>query len=70
MVEFELNWSKYNVVNHLINSNESSKRVLIGTNGVEHTPEKSLKGYLLNPYDTKAITAGTIVNMVQIANPP
>lgn len=70
VVEFELNWSKYNVVNHLINSNESSKRVLIGTNGVEHTPEKSLKGYLLNPYDTKAITAGTIVNMVQIANPP
>lgn len=70
VVEFELNWSKYNVVNHLINSNESPKRVLIGTNGVEHTPEKSLKGYLLNPYDTKAITAGTIVNMVQIANPP
>lgn len=70
VVEFELNWSKYNVVNHLINSNESPKMVLIGTNGVEHTPEKSLKGYLLNPYDTKAITAGTIVNMVQIANPP
>ena len=70
VVEFELTWSKYNVVSHLVNSNESAKRVLIGTNGVEHTPEKSLKGYLLNPYDTKAITAGTIVNMVQIDNPP
>lgn len=70
VVEFELNWSKYNVVNRLIKSKDSANNVITGTNGVEHTPEKSLKGYLLNPYDTKAITAGTTVNLVQLDSPP
>lgn len=69
VVEFELNWSKYNVVNRLIKSKDSANNVITGTNGVEHTPEKSLKGYLLNPYDTKAITAGTTVNLVQLDSP-
>jgi LPXTG-motif cell wall-anchored protein len=70
LVEFELNWSKYTVVDHLIKSNGSEKQVITGTNGVDHVPEKTLKGYLLNPYDTKAITAGTTVNLVQLDNPP
>lgn len=70
VVEFELSWNKYNVVSHLTKSKESAKYVITDTKGVDHSTEKELKGYLLNPYDNKAITVGTTINTVQLDNPP